>query len=587
MSKLGGLTYGHFTLTGIQDANNAYDPDDFVDEWREDCGASARQIVDRVWAKWEAAGMMAQWIVDNADLFEDLDPEKCYAAWASGWKKTAESAVQDMMDTARADVEQWYLAQLDQSSDRIEAWVDRFDTEDEAEQAAVRAFKSARRPGQESDLGHGLVFKVFPGDGNGPWRHSTDGVGWKNNPSGRLTLNPSQRALITNPAWVTKALSESYSGLEDKIPANWLPKLADVKSEKGAKLTAKLKEYGCGAYGCVLPTLDEKVVLKVTIDDTEADFAARLAETLVVPVTCAYYKVVSLPAKRKGSRIFLLWREEAKKVDQIDKEPYGKSAVAAISLQHRAAQTVFDLVDKTGGNPRLPAALKKWVATCEAMGKVSQLKYLSDGMLRVYREQGIFFGDIHEGNVGLCVRDGKQQWVITDPGHVAVFGGKEERSNPTEKHPAERFRDLVLDADPDAMKVAEDVLLESGLRMREVTGGLRARNFTIEMRPLSRPVDEWKMVQVSVVQFRLAEDMAESEAAWMRWSTANGKVRYEREREVEIPSEEARSHAVATAWAIAKAIKPLPLSTPQEEVENIVDKIVARGARNMVPPELF
>jgi streptomycin 6-kinase len=38
------------------------------------------------------------------------------------------------------------------------------------------------------------------------------------------------------------------------------------------------------------------------------------------------------------------------------------------------------------------------------------------GLEKVWDEQHIFFGDIHTGNVGMV--DG--QWVITDPGHVAV-----------------------------------------------------------------------------------------------------------------------------------------------------------------------
>lgn len=425
--RLGGLTYGHFTLTGMQDCGNVYDPDDFDLHLPLD---TPRAMVDETWKRWEADGMKEQWIEDNADVFDDLDPEKCYEAWASGWKKCAESAIRESIEERKAATEQWYLAEIGPAAysggpDRVTAVIEGFDSMAEAQAAGVESLKRNR--------GQGLWFTILPGNLNGPYEYGHLWPEWKGGMGARRPdsysgepstrgkkINPAQRALISNPAWVTKAISSSYMDLEKKIPAAWLPKLQDVKSQRGT-MTAKMKEYGCGAYGCVLPTLDDKVVLKITTDATEADFAGRLAPTLHVPVTCAYFKVASLPGKHKGNRMYLLWREEASKVDAIDKEPYGKRAVAAIRIQHKAAQAVFDLARSGKRSPALAAAVEKWRTACVAMGKVPQLKYLSDGMLEVFTEQCVFFGDVHEGNVGQCMRDGRPEWVITDPGHVSVI----------------------------------------------------------------------------------------------------------------------------------------------------------------------
>ena len=38
-------------------------------------------------------------------------------------------------------------------------------------------------------------------------------------------------------------------------------------------------------------------------------------------------------------------------------------------------------------------------------------------MIKVLDKDGVFFGDIHDGNLGLV--NGK--WLIVDPGHVAVI----------------------------------------------------------------------------------------------------------------------------------------------------------------------
>ena len=139
------------------------------------------------------------------------------------------------------------------------------------------------------------------------------------------------------------------------------------------------------------------------------------------------------------------------------------------------------------------------------------------------------------------------------------------------------FTDLIRDDDPAAMHVAEDFLLERGWKLREVTGALAARNFTIEMKPLYGPAGQWKMVQVNVDK----AGAAFPGRMWVKYSIANGPVRITREEEYATSPEAARKGAVATAWAIAKAIKPLPLDTDKRTIERVADEVIDDGLDNL------
>jgi hypothetical protein len=244
--------------------------------------------------------------------------------------------------------------------------------------------------------------------------------------------------MAPNPPWATKIVADTYGSLRGQgIPARWMPRLQDMVPIGGDGVEASIREYGCGAYGCVYPTLDDKVVLKLTADDTEAEFAANLAPTLERPI-CVRYYTVSRPegaVDKKGSQVYLLWRESADYVGKISEfldettgdEDKGDEAHDLISKQHQAAQLAYRAINGEigGGRPHevMRRSIAAWLETCEAMArqtKVPELRELGDGLVEVYRAQQIFFGDIHAGNLGLVHRPDGDHWVITDPGHVAV-----------------------------------------------------------------------------------------------------------------------------------------------------------------------
>ncbi len=224
----------------------------------------------------------------------------------------------------------------------------------------------------------------------------------------------------SNPAWVTNIISKHYVQLEEQVPPQWLPKLTKPSAARG-KLTAAMKEYGCGAYGCVLPTLDPKVVLKLTTDDTEAQFAHEMAAKLTVPVVVKYHLTRALPDQYKGRQAYLLWRDSADHVGTVEQaiaEEGGTDPVVteeAIGAQHAAAQAAFDALHE--GRPATKL-LQKWEDAAREMGlMVPELSELAEGMITNLHNDKVFMGDVHAGNIGLV--DGR--WVVVDPGHVAVL----------------------------------------------------------------------------------------------------------------------------------------------------------------------
>jgi hypothetical protein len=227
--------------------------------------------------------------------------------------------------------------------------------------------------------------------------------------------------LVDNPPWVTKAVVDSYELIEQKVPGQMLPLLSDVRARRGA-LVGQMPELGCGAYGCVLATLSPGVVIKVTTDDTESEFAAKLSPDLVVPVVVKYHLVIALRERHKGRKIHLLWRESAQHVGKMD-EILGARAVDLVDEQHIIAQKIYEVLFNKGDMNEALAMIDKWLALLDGMAKqtdVPELQYFGAGLAKVYREQKIFFGDLHAGNLGLVSRAGGNKWVVTDPGHVAV-----------------------------------------------------------------------------------------------------------------------------------------------------------------------
>lgn len=228
-----------------------------------------------------------------------------------------------------------------------------------------------------------------------------------------------------NPPWTTRIITAEYEKLPEAVPEAWLPRIR--LNQLASVVKAEIKEYGCGVYGCVFPTYTPNIVVKVTTDDTEAEFAERLADTLVAPICTKYYAVVRTGQKHTIKKygtydVFMLWRDSAEHVGELDKF-IDDDEMNLFSMQHVFAEDSYRILnDEKRGRRKAGIPQRELRAWEEAMERVADgvpaLARLAAGMLKVYREQRIFFGDVHAGNVGQV----GGEWVITDPGHVAVIG---------------------------------------------------------------------------------------------------------------------------------------------------------------------
>jgi len=114
-----------------------------------------------------------------------------------------------------------------------------------------------------------------------------------------------------NPPWVAKLLKEVWPTLVKKVTdQSLLPKDGPTT-----------KDYGCGHYGCVLPTgyedgLGNEIVCKITTDTSEAQFiqaALLLSQQDPWPVgMIRYLGVYRIPNKQFRKRpVYVIWREGA------------------------------------------------------------------------------------------------------------------------------------------------------------------------------------------------------------------------------------------------------------------------------------
>lgn len=421
-----GTTVADFERDGGWDCDHSFDINSFDDELDKivigmNPDKDAQTVFDRVWTKDFLDENFDDWAA-QAGLAGHPRAREAYDAWAAGWRECGLRHLRDSMakiwDHRIYDASLFFVIDPE-TGDELERYEDlreALKVMERMPEARLDAIEDEYRPLDQNRI---LVGTLKDNKFTIPYKlpaHSFVGKELREfqaRVSARddVMVNPAFRM---NPAWVTRTLAKTFETMEHGIPAKWLPK-QDALGSRGATLTSRVDELGCGAYGCALPTLDPNIVLKVTTDETEAEFAEKLSKTLVVPVVTRYEAVMTTAIKHQGRPVTLLWREEAKDIGKIA----GKSE-DLVADQHAAAQDVYELIVSGNHGAELNAALDNWTEKLEAMKRSAELEWLARGMLKVFKEQGIGFFDVHGGNIGRCKRDGDLRWVISDPGHVAV-----------------------------------------------------------------------------------------------------------------------------------------------------------------------
>lgn len=210
-----------------------------------------------------------------------------------------------------------------------------------------------------------------------------------------------------NPQWTNDVLSTYWHRLQVATGPEMMPRL-----ENRGVIVAK--EFGCGAYGCVLPTHSPNVVMKITTDRSEARFATLLLRLPEMPEgVVRYFGAYALSAQHEGEPIYVLWREEAFGVGKVlsfwEKGVLRDylDAAGKVYFEHGPiadARVAAEVMEEYGGNLRAIGSTLRW--------------FLSIGVLVT---------DIHSGNIGIVDRFGQSVAVITDPGQV-VFMRKSVRA---------------------------------------------------------------------------------------------------------------------------------------------------------------
>lgn len=129
----------------------------------------------------------------------------------------------------------------------------------------------------------------------------------------------SWRVRHENPAWLDTAVTRGWSRI--------------LRESRGVPLVQRrrsgrlhVEELGCGNYGCVLPTDRPEIVVKVTVDKSEARFVALTLRSRALRSAglTKYYALERLPGARKldwdqkPRAIYALWRAAAHDVGRVE-----------------------------------------------------------------------------------------------------------------------------------------------------------------------------------------------------------------------------------------------------------------------------
>ena len=313
----------------------------------------------------------------------------------------------------------------------------------------------------------------------------------------------------SNPPWTDKILAKHWAALEARVGAQWMPvamsehrDLASVRQtverwrkdveqvvpEQRAHWEQRLREeearlqrlsrkktglgyreYGCGHYGCVMPTGTPGTVIKVTTDQTEAAFVAAYLSmpTNQRPVGIVpYRKLLAIRSESHLKRpVFVLWRDEAQHLGANGIEAWIRTGARDFErdyysrsfrkIEHlignclTAARTVRKLVLKKprtlltdavgkmddawqlGAPPRgrdkaLEVAwyLNVFRQNAEQMTTEPMGNYVGQGLVEAF-DAGLLLADVHLNNIGMPTGDLLNEIgmtpIITDPGHAIAL----------------------------------------------------------------------------------------------------------------------------------------------------------------------
>jgi hypothetical protein len=263
--------------------------------------------------------------------------------------------------------------------------------------------------------------------------------------------------------WVDRTLEEVW----DRLAPYTEPELLPLVDDFGEGFL----EYGCGVFGCVLPTGTPDVVLKLTSDQEEAEFVGLILSGALRDARLhglvEYHTILKLHGiKYRNRPMWVIWREAAVEIGapqaqwgsrdtawvrhisdfkQLGNIVHGyvnpgskgwEKRLDRIAEWREWAQRNANFHDMHRGdryhlgswmkNPQRSAwAIEQSRSIAQTLSNTAE-SYLIGDTLEDLLSMEIFLADVHTGNVGRVVREGyrKPMWVITDPGQAILLKGE-------------------------------------------------------------------------------------------------------------------------------------------------------------------
>jgi hypothetical protein len=276
-------------------------------------------------------------------------------------------------------------------------------------------------------------------------------------------------------AWVDRHMTDAWARISEHVPTDWMPQTVSITPKR-----TSVREYGCGHYGCVMPTSVEGLVCKLTGDVSEAKFVSAYLSMGGKPAGVEggivdYEKILALRDQtHRGRPLFVLWRSEAFHIgflaaaaaswgrehqlkqlremgfDEYQLRPMRDAMRQLDDFKKHAAKardSILKIFKRNQGDagwrsatlkkvwgafeheargqnpeylrgiPRIAAHLHQCQTIAQEMSNTDVI-YPVGVMMDHYLDEGLLLADVHLNNVGL---DEHRNAVITDPGHVVAI----------------------------------------------------------------------------------------------------------------------------------------------------------------------
>ncbi len=230
-----------------------------------------------------------------------------------------------------------------------------------------------------------------------------------------------------NPEWSFDLLDRIWSRLQARVPEALMP--IPEEAVVPVRSNPRVREYGSGHYGVVMPTRDPRWVFKLTTDVSEAHFInaiRNMGMRCSLRGICRYSAVYDVgerqPSRSSSGRTYAVWRESADIAGEDTISAFDGTPRATMAAQawRRIAHTLDYLreVYAQGTNRALLEA-KRALQDCKQNGMILET---AEDLLHLLGK-GIVVTDINLSNWGVVRRRPKVLTLI-DPGMVVFLTPK-------------------------------------------------------------------------------------------------------------------------------------------------------------------